>query len=66
MTTVFIEIVKERRLPVPELNLASNEVSDSHFVLSLDEIANDELGVRSSYANSFPNMFMMSEPVELR
>jgi hypothetical protein len=63
---MFIEIVKERRLPVPELNLTSNEVSDSHFVLSVDEITIDELGVRSSNANSFPNMFMISEPVELR
>jgi hypothetical protein len=63
---MFIEIVKERRVPVPELNLTSNEVSDSHFVLSVDEIANDELGVRSSNANSFPNTFMISEPVELR
>jgi hypothetical protein len=64
--TEFIETVRERSLPEPEPNLTRNEVSDSHTVTSVAVPAKDELGVRSSNENSFPNMFNIFEPVELR
>ena len=66
ITTTFIDIIIERKLPVPELNLTRNEVSDNHLVISVDDAATDELGVRSSNANSFPNRFRILDPVELR
>jgi hypothetical protein len=43
--TTFIEIIKERVFPEPELNLTCNDVSDSHLVHSVVEPAREELGV---------------------